>query len=89
MGERVPAYWCVRDWLSPLGWQIYELYMLILVLILPTVIMAVAYCAIGREIWRVTAQRSAMIKSAIDLSLATFPPPPTYKKELHKNCSLF
>ena len=62
VGERVPAYWCVRDWNNPLGWQIYELYMLILVLVLPTIIMAGAYGAIGREIWKVTALRSTMIK---------------------------
>lgn len=62
MGERVPAFWCVRDWDSPLSWQIYELYMLLLVLVLPLTIMAWAYAAIGKEIWRVTYLRSAMTK---------------------------
>ena len=62
MGERVPAYWCVRNWDNPIGWRIYELYMLVLVLILPSTVMAAAYGAIGREIWRVTAQRGAMTK---------------------------
>lgn len=62
VGERVPAYWCVRDWERPLSWQIYELYMLFLILIIPLAIMAGAYCTIAREIWRVTYLRSAMIK---------------------------
>lgn len=63
VGERVPAYWCVRDWDNPLNWQVYELYMLTLVLIVPLSVMAAAYGAIAREIWRVTYLRSAMIKS--------------------------
>lgn len=36
--------------------------MLVLVLVLPLAIMAGAYAAIGREIWRVTYLRSAMVK---------------------------
>lgn len=62
VGVRVPAFWCVRDWDNPLSWQIYELYMLLLVLVLPLTIMAGAYGAIGREIWRVTYLRSSMIR---------------------------
>lgn len=62
MGVRVPAYWCVRDWESPVFWQIYELYMLVLVLVIPLTIMAFAYGAIVREIWRVTYLRSVMAK---------------------------
>jgi len=57
----VPAFWCVRDWDSPLSWQIYELYMLVLVLVLPLTIMAGAYARIAREIWRVTFMRSALM----------------------------
>lgn len=62
MGERVPAYWCVRDWENPIHWQIYEIYMLVLVLVIPLSIMAYTYGAMGREIWRVTYLRSAMTK---------------------------
>ncbi|XP_045027343.1 pyroglutamylated RF-amide peptide receptor isoform X2 [Daphnia magna] len=60
VGVRKPAFWCVRDWDSPISWQIYELYMLVLVLVLPLSIMAVTYGAIGREVWRVTYLRSSM-----------------------------
>ena len=62
VGERVPAFWCVRDWDSPLLWQLYELYMLVLVLVVPLTVMAGAYAAIAREIWRVTYLRSALTK---------------------------
>ena len=62
MGVRKPAFWCVRDWDSPISWQIYELYMLVLVLVLPLFIMAGTYGAIGREVWRVTYLRSSMTK---------------------------
>lgn len=57
----MPAFWCVRDWDSPLSWQIYELYMLVLVLVIPLTIMAGAYARIAREIWRVTFMRSALM----------------------------
>jgi len=62
VGVRKPAFWCVRDWDSPISWQIYELYMLVLVLVLPLSIMAGTYGAIGREVWRVTYLRSSMTK---------------------------
>lgn len=62
MGVRKPAFWCVRDWDSPISWQIYELYMFVLVLVLPLSIMAGTYGAIGREVWRVTYLRSSMTK---------------------------
>nr|CAH0108948.1 unnamed protein product [Daphnia galeata] len=60
VGVRKPAFWCVRDWDSPISWQIYELYMLVLVLVLPLSIMGGTYGAIGREVWRVTYLRSSM-----------------------------
>ncbi|XP_046653001.1 cholecystokinin receptor type A-like isoform X1 [Daphnia pulicaria] len=60
VGVRKPAFWCVRDWDSPISWQIYELYMFVLVLVLPLSIMAGTYGAIGREVWRVTYLRSSM-----------------------------
>lgn len=62
VGERVPAFWCVRDWERPLAWQIYELYMLVLILVIPLIVMAGAYGTIGREIYRVTNLRSVMTK---------------------------
>ena len=65
VGERFPAYWCVRDWENPISWQVYELYMCLLILVMPLSIMAWAYTAICKEIWRVTYLRSAMTKYAV------------------------
>lgn len=65
MGERIPAYWCVRDSANPISWKIYEIYMLIIVLILPSTIMVIAYGTICQEIWRMALQRGALTKLAI------------------------
>ncbi|KAK8729277.1 hypothetical protein OTU49_008733, partial [Cherax quadricarinatus] len=46
VGVRVRAYWCVRDFDSPLLWRSYETYMLVLVLLVPAGVMAAAYAAI-------------------------------------------
>ncbi|CAL4123113.1 unnamed protein product, partial [Meganyctiphanes norvegica] len=40
------AYWCVRDFDNGTLWQGYETYMLVLVLVLPTIIMGTAYSTI-------------------------------------------
>ena len=62
VGERHPSFWCVRDWDRPLLWKFYELYMLVLVLIVPLVIMSYTYSTIAREICSVTSSRSAIIQ---------------------------
>ncbi|XP_069162080.1 QRFP-like peptide receptor [Procambarus clarkii] len=59
VGERVRAYWCVRDFDSPLLWRSYETYMLVLVLLVPACVMAAAYAAICLAIIHmVNARRS-------------------------------
>ena len=67
MGERIPAYWCVRDSANPLSWKIYEIYMLVIVLILPSTIMVITYGTICQEIWKMTLQRGALTKSVPSL----------------------
>ncbi|KAK0076159.1 hypothetical protein PV326_011022, partial [Microctonus aethiopoides] len=60
VGERIHAYWCVRDWDWLLLWRLHEVYMLLLVLVVPLVVMAFCYTAICWEIWRVMKRRYHM-----------------------------
>ncbi|KAK7495069.1 hypothetical protein BaRGS_00013709, partial [Batillaria attramentaria] len=60
VGERRPAYWCVKNWEHRLYAQLYEVYMLCIVLLLPLLVMSFAYASICRELWVMTSRRSAM-----------------------------
>ncbi|RZF36065.1 hypothetical protein LSTR_LSTR005881 [Laodelphax striatellus] len=61
VGAKIKGYWCVRDYVNNRDWvTAYELYMLILILIIPTTIMAITYSSICWEIWRVMKQRKTM-----------------------------
>ncbi|KOC68526.1 Pyroglutamylated RFamide peptide receptor [Habropoda laboriosa] len=60
VGMRVIAYWCVRDSEIGLLWRAHEVYMLVLVLVLPLTVMAFCYTAICWEIWRVMKRRYHM-----------------------------
>ncbi|XP_063851983.1 QRFP-like peptide receptor isoform X2 [Scylla paramamosain] len=61
VGVRVESYWCHRDWDAVLLWRGYETYMLVLVLLLPTLVMAFAYSAIGYKLTRVMIERSSLV----------------------------
>ncbi|XP_069997661.1 somatostatin receptor type 5-like [Penaeus vannamei] len=60
VGVRVKAFWCVRDFDSPVLWRGYETYMLVLVLLLPACVMGAAYAAICRTILRMVVQRRSI-----------------------------
>ncbi|XP_047500271.1 kiSS-1 receptor-like [Penaeus chinensis] len=60
VGLRVRAFWCVRDFDSPVLWRGYETYMLVLVLLVPACVMAAAYAAICRTILRMVVQRRSI-----------------------------
>ncbi|XP_071541808.1 QRFP-like peptide receptor isoform X2 [Panulirus ornatus] len=60
VGDRIPAYWCVRNFDSPFLWRSYETYMLVLVLLLPTCVMTAAYAAIGNAIINMMVQRRSI-----------------------------
>ncbi|XP_023216276.1 trissin receptor-like [Centruroides sculpturatus] len=60
VGERQIAYWCVRNWDQRGLWQIYELYMLLLILIAPSIIMGYAYIRICHQLWIVVKERASM-----------------------------
>ncbi|XP_024871283.1 pyroglutamylated RFamide peptide receptor-like isoform X4 [Temnothorax curvispinosus] len=60
VGKRWIAYWCVRDSETGLLWKAHEVYMLVVVLVLPLIIMAFCYTSICWEIWRVMKRRYHM-----------------------------
>ncbi|KAG8305416.1 hypothetical protein J6590_070239 [Homalodisca vitripennis] len=60
VGVKHTAYWCTRSQHSLMLWKMHELYMLLLVLVGPTFVMAIAYSAICWEIWSVMQARYDM-----------------------------
>ncbi|XP_047120148.1 pyroglutamylated RF-amide peptide receptor-like [Schistocerca piceifrons] len=60
VGLKVQAFWCVRDWEHEALWRLHELYMLVLILVVPTCIMAAAYTSICWEVWHVMQRRCDM-----------------------------
>lgn len=53
------GYWCVRDWNNDIGWKSYELYMLTIILIVPTIIMTYSYAHICNKLWSVMYNRTS------------------------------
>ncbi|XP_022915499.1 QRFP-like peptide receptor [Onthophagus taurus] len=60
VGINQTAYWCSKNWENSGLYKAHELYMLLLVLIIPTIIMTYAYKNICFEVWKVVALRSVM-----------------------------
>ncbi|XP_020292673.1 pyroglutamylated RFamide peptide receptor-like isoform X2 [Pseudomyrmex gracilis] len=60
VGLRYIAYWCVRDSEAALLWRAHEVYMLVVVLLLPLIVMTFCYTTICWEIWRVMKRRHHM-----------------------------
>lgn len=54
VGVKVQAFWCVRNLDNVPLWRMYELYMLLIILVVPTTIMSVTYSTIAFEINRVS-----------------------------------
>ena len=60
VGIKKVAYWCVRDFDSTVLWPIYETYMLAIILLLPTGIMAIAYYSIYTAVCKMAVARRRM-----------------------------
>ncbi|XP_076462096.1 gastrin/cholecystokinin type B receptor-like [Babylonia areolata] len=54
------AYWCTKDWENRTQAQLYEVYMLWVMLLLPLATITFAYVSICRELWIMGSLRSAM-----------------------------
>ncbi|XP_071523579.1 QRFP-like peptide receptor isoform X2 [Panulirus ornatus] len=64
VGVKVESYWCHRDWENTSLWRAYETYMLVVLLLVPTLIMGFAYSAIGYKLTKVMIERSSLVGSA-------------------------
>lgn len=60
VGDRIKAFWCVRDFDSPLWWRVQELYFLAVILLIPALVMGFSYGQIIVEVCRVVKQRKRM-----------------------------
>jgi hypothetical protein len=60
VGMKHKAYYCVQTMDKPSLWRFHEVYMLLLILVIPTGIMIVAYGSISWEIWHVMQRRYDM-----------------------------
>ncbi|XP_059146104.1 orexin/Hypocretin receptor type 1-like, partial [Physella acuta] len=59
VGEKIKGYWCMEVW-TPVLSKIYNLYMILVVFILPLGLMAYAYICICQRLWQVRYQHSTM-----------------------------
>ena len=60
VGTKRLAFYCVPVMNMPSLWRFHEVYMLLLILVIPTCIMIVAYGSISWEIWHVMQKRYDM-----------------------------
>lgn len=65
VGTRRLAYWCIRDESHPTTWRSFEIYMLILVLCVPTFVMGYTYSKICFQLWLVVRERASMTTGSI------------------------
>lgn len=73
VGERIKAHWCVRNWDDPPLWKLHELYMLLLILVVPASVMAVTYTAICWEIVSVMKTRYHMTSGKENVTFESVP----------------
>ncbi|XP_076352790.1 QRFP-like peptide receptor [Tachypleus tridentatus] len=69
VGVRIQAYWCVRDWQSPIMWRSYEVYMLFLILVVPSGVMCYTYTRICHQLWIVVKERADMTLGNVGCSM--------------------
>ncbi|XP_076441094.1 cholecystokinin receptor-like [Babylonia areolata] len=60
VGERKKGYWCMEQWAGPELHQLYQLYMLLVVYLLPLTFMTANYVSICRRLWQVRYQRASI-----------------------------
>ncbi|XP_070196502.1 galanin receptor 2a-like [Littorina saxatilis] len=65
VGEVRKAFWCVREWVRPSVGLAFDIYMLVLLFLLPVSIMAVAYTGIARALWRGSTIRRCVVTAPV------------------------
>ena len=70
VGNSVDGYhmWCVPDWDWDQGlyWQLFQVYMMLVVLVLPSLVMMFAYSAISNEVFSLVKRRNVMTNMLTD-----------------------
>ncbi|XP_059145754.1 pyroglutamylated RF-amide peptide receptor-like [Physella acuta] len=79
VGERFKAFWCVKEFSSFQFQAFYELYMLVLLFVVPMCVMIVTYTIIGVKVWRFTDMRADMRQGRVIA--------PTSKERIHQSMS--
>ncbi|KAL5016741.1 hypothetical protein ScPMuIL_006330 [Solemya velum] len=54
------ATWCIKQWESDSYSKLYEIYMFIIIFMIPVAVMTIAYAGICRELWKVSTFRASM-----------------------------
>ena len=57
VGVRHKGYWCVRDFDNPLWWRSQELYLLLVILLIPILVMSYCYGRIISAVRQMDRQR--------------------------------
>ncbi|XP_076462091.1 QRFP-like peptide receptor [Babylonia areolata] len=73
VGEAIKAYWCVREWVPPEVGLAFDIYMLVLLFLLPVTIMAAAYTGIARALWKSSNIRRSVVTVTAPRSPALTP----------------
>ena len=67
VGNKVDGFffWCIPNWEETFYWQVFQLYMLVIVLVLPSMVMMFAYSTISVEVLKVVRRRRSMTQSHV------------------------
>ena len=60
MGSRVIGYWCIRCIDDPMLWRSVETYLLLVILVVPTIIMSLSYGRVIKEVSKVVRKRNTL-----------------------------
>ncbi|XP_041357593.1 gastrin/cholecystokinin type B receptor-like [Gigantopelta aegis] len=60
VGDIRKAYWCVKEWSKPSLAIVFEVYMLVVIFVIPVLVMIMAYTAICVELFRMSKLRTGM-----------------------------
>lgn len=60
VGRRIKAYWCIKATQSPVHSALFEIYMFVILFVVPITIMVISYSRISHEIWNVAARRASL-----------------------------
>ena len=68
VGNKVDGFhfWCIPNWEETFYWQVFQLYMLTVVLVLPSMVMMFAYSSISSQVLGVVNRRQTLTNMLAD-----------------------